>query len=177
MRRFVSVLALSLLIALPVSAAETIDAVWKEQKVEFTFLSLGTAYSCDAIQGRIRTLLRHVGAADDLEVTTPPCPGIFEPRRRHRVTARFSTLVPATDGDVNTVKAAWTEVELGERHPLSIDGCDCELLKYFRKFLLPVIEHQVIDVKKGCSTSRHSVAVRLRLKVLMPVADGAAAEG
>ena len=39
----------------------------------------------------------------------------------------FSTLVPAAKGDVDIVKAAWSEVELGKRHPRSIDDRDCEL--------------------------------------------------
>jgi len=175
MRRFLSTLILSFLVVLPASAAETIDAVWKEQKVEFTFQSLEIAYSCDVIQARVAMMLRHLGAAN-VEVTTPPCPGVYEPQMHHRVTATFSVLVPAAAGDVDTVKAAWTEVELGKNHPRPIDDSDCELLEHFQKYLLPAVEHEVIAGKARCGASRHAVVGRLKLKVLMPVVDETAAQ-
>ena len=68
MRRFLLGITLSSLIALPATAAETVDAVWREQRIEFTYLSLEAAYSCELMEARIKMLLRHVGAADDVEV-------------------------------------------------------------------------------------------------------------
>lgn len=175
MRRFLLTIAFSSLIVLPATATETLDAAWKEQEIEFAYLSLDVAYTCELMEARIRMLLRHVGAADDVEVTMQPCTGFDLPQRRLRITAKFSTLVPAGDGDVDIVKAAWSEVELGKWHPRSIDDSDCELLEFFQEELLPTIEHEVIEGKTGCDATRRSTLGRLQLKVLKPVAGDVAA--
>jgi hypothetical protein len=169
MRRFLLTLIFSFLVTLPATAAETVDAVWKEQKIEFTFLGFEVAYSCDLMEARITMLLRHVGA-EDIDVTTSPCPRFDRPQNRLPITARFSTLVPAGDGDIDVVKAAWSKVELGKNRPRSIDDRDCELLEHFLKHVLPTIEHQVIEGETGCGASRQSILGRLKLKVLKPVA-------
>jgi hypothetical protein len=174
MRGILLALTFSFLVVLPATAAETatetVDAVWKEQEIEFAYLSLDVAYSCELMEARITMLLRHVGAADDVEITMLPCTGYDRPQRRLQITARFSTLVPADEGVVDIVKAAWSEVELGKGHPRSIDDSDCELLKYFQKYLLSTIEHEVIEGTTGCGATKRTVLGRLKLKVLKPVA-------
>jgi len=153
-----------------------VDAVWQEQEVEFTFLGLEVAYACDVMEARVKMLLRHVGADDDIKVTIPPCPGFNEPQKRHRIKVRFSTLVPAGEGDADIVKAEWSEVELGKWHPRPVDDGECELLEHFQKYLLPAIEHEVIEGKTRCGAARHSIIGRLKLKVLKPVAEDDTAE-
>ena len=169
MRRFLLTMFFLYLIVLPATATETIDAVWIEQEVDFTFISLGMAYSCDLLEGRIGMLLRHVGATD-VHVTVPSCNAFKDPQRQLRVMARFSTLVLAVDGDGDIIKATWSEVELGKRHPRSIDDTDCELLEQFQKYLLPTIEHEVLEGTTGCSATKRSIVGRLKLRVLKPVA-------
>jgi len=169
MRRFLLTLIFSFLVTLPATAAETVDAVWKEQKIEFTFLGLEVAYSCDLMEARITMLLRHVGA-ENVDVTASPCPGYDRPQLRLPMTARFSTLVHAGDGDVDIIKASGSVVELGKRHPRSIDDRDCQLLEHFQKFLLSAVEHEVIEGNTGCGATRHTIVGRLKLKVLKPIA-------
>ncbi len=170
MRNLLLILACSSLMVLPATATETVDAVWKHQEVEFAYISLDVAYSCELMEARIKMLLRHVGAADDVDVTVSPCTGFDLPRRRLEITARFETLIASGDGDVDIVKVAWSEVELGKGHPQSINDGDCELLEYFQKYLLSTIEHVVIEGTTGCSASKRSVLGRLKMKVLTPVA-------
>lgn len=169
MKRFVLTLACSSVMVLPATAAETVDAVWKQQEVEFGYISLDVAYSCELMEARIKMLLRHVGAADDVDVTVSPCTGFDLPQRRLEISAGFSTLVAAGDGDVDSVRAAWSEVELGKGHPQSIDDSDCELLENFQKYLLSKIEHEVIEGTTGCGATKRTVLGRLKLKVLKPV--------
>ena len=170
MRTILLTVAFALLTALPAVADEPVDAVWKEQKVDFRIVGSQTAYSCDSIKAKITTLLRHVGA-HDIEVTAPSCRGFNEPQWSHRILARFSTLVSAGEGDVDVVKAVWSEVELGKRSPRSIDNRDCELLEYFQKYLLVEIEYEVIDGQAVCGAARRSIAGRLKLRVLEPVTE------
>jgi hypothetical protein len=107
-----------------------------------------------------------------------PCTGFDRPQPRLHITAEFSTLVPAAPGDEDIVKAAWSEVDLGRGSPRSIGDGDCELLEAFQKFLLPAIEHEVIEGTTGCGATKRTILGRLKLKVLMPVAvDGEANDG
>ena len=175
MRRILLTVAFSSLIVLPATAVETVDAVWKEQEVDFTFISLETAYSCELLEGRIEMLLRHVGAAD-VHVTVPSCNAFTDPRRQLRVMASFSTLAPACDGDVDIIKAAWSEVRLDKRHPRSLSDRDCELLEQFQKYVLSTIEHEVIEGTLECSATKRSITGRLKTKVLKPVAVDDTAE-
>ena len=176
MRNSLLTLAFSALMALPATASETVDAVRKQQEVEFGYISLGVAYSCELMEARIKMLLRHVGAEKDVDVTVTPCTGFDLPQRRLEISAGFSTLVRAGEGDVDRVKAEWTEVQLGKGHPQSIDDSDCELLEYFQKYLLSTIDHEVLEGTTGCSASRRSILGRLQLKVLKPVAEGVPAD-
>jgi hypothetical protein len=173
MKRHLAAPALAMLIALPATAAETVDAVWKEQQVEFTFLGIDTAYSCDVMEARIEMLLLHVGAAEGVEASTAPCPGYDRPQQRLPIRATFRTLAPAAEGDANVVKAAWSEVVLGKKSPRSIVDGDCRLLEQFQKHILPAIEHKVIEGSVACSASRRSIAGRLKLNVLKPVEENA----
>ena len=175
MRQIFLTIAFSYLIVLPATAAKTVDAVWKEQEIDFTFISLETAYSCELMEGRIEMLLRHVGAAD-VDVTVPSCNAFTDPRRQLRVMASFSTLVPAGNGDVDIIKAAWSEVELDKRHPRSLNDRDCELLEQFQKYVLSTIEHEVIEGMLECSATRRSITGRLKVKVLKAVAVDDTAE-
>ena len=170
MRRFLLIVAFSFLTALSATAAETVDAVWKEHEVDIRFIGLATAYSCDAMESRIRMLLRHLGA-EDIRVNVPTCAGFWYPQSDHRILASYSTLAIAGDGDVDIVKAVWSEVELGKRRPRPIDDQDCELLELFQKHLLVTIEHEVVDGMIACGASRRSIAGRLKLKVLKPVPE------
>lgn len=170
MRRFLFTLTVLLLIVLPATAAETLESVWKHQEVEFAYISLDVAYSCQLMEARIKMLLCHVGAADDVDVTVSPCTGFDLPQRRLEISAEFSTLVTSGEGDVDIVKAEWSEVELGKGQPQSIDDSDCELLEYFQRYLLSTIEHEVIEGTTGCGATKRSVLGRLKLKVLKPVA-------
>lgn len=176
MRRLLQTLALLLVTAAPVAASETIEAVWKHQTVEFSYVSLHTAYSCELMKARITMLLGHVGAADGVEVTIVPCSGFDRPQTRYRIAVTFSSLARAAEGAVDVVKAAWSEVELGDRNPPSIRGGDCELLEEFQEHLLPTIEHEVIEGATGCGATRRSIVGRLRLKVLKPAGEPARAE-
>jgi len=175
MTRCVWTVVLLWLIALPATAAETIEAVWKTQEVDFTFIGLEIAYSCELLEGRMEMLLRHVGAAE-IDVTVPSCAAFRDPQRHHRILARFSTLVPAGEGDVDIVQAAWREVELGKRHPRSIDDSDCELLEQFQKYVLVTIEHEVIEGTIGCGATRRTIVGRLKIRVLKPAAGDIGAE-
>ena len=55
------------------AAQEPIAAVWKEQRLNFLYSSATTVYSCSALAGRVSSILRAVGARDDVKVTVNDC--------------------------------------------------------------------------------------------------------
>jgi hypothetical protein len=54
-------------------AQEQTSALWKEQELDFYYHSSTAIYSCDALQGRVVSILRAVGASEDLQVTVYEC--------------------------------------------------------------------------------------------------------
>jgi len=59
--------------SVPAAAEEPKLAVWKVKEVSFAYRSSVAIYSCRALQERIVSILRAVGARDDLEVTLNGC--------------------------------------------------------------------------------------------------------
>ena len=69
-------LALGLLAtSMSVLAEEPITAVWREQKLSFTYDSSTSIYACDALAGRVRSILRAVGPCYESIVRRPRAPG------------------------------------------------------------------------------------------------------
>jgi hypothetical protein len=54
-------------------ADEPVTAVWKEKRLSFTYDSGIAIYSCDALAGRVRSILRAVGARDDIHTSATNC--------------------------------------------------------------------------------------------------------
>ena len=65
--------AVSLMMGVPAAAQEPIPAVWKVREVDFLYRSSIAIFSCSALQGRIATILRAVGARDDVQVRVSNC--------------------------------------------------------------------------------------------------------
>ena len=72
-RRGCALLALALASGAPSVAQEPVAAVWQPRKVSFYYSSATAIFSCSAIAGRVSSILRAVGARDDLKVTTSGC--------------------------------------------------------------------------------------------------------
>jgi hypothetical protein len=170
-RRFFSTIVLSSLLVIPATAAETVDAVWLEQKVDFAFLGLDVAYSCDAIKASLEMLLRHVGAAD-VEVIVPSCGGFKGAHSHHRITARFSTLVPAADGAVDIAgcveQVGWQGIH--GRSTMATASCSST----FRNTSCQRSNTRRLKARLGAQPDDPSG--QLKLKVLKPVQRDGAAE-
>lgn len=67
--------------ALPVAAEESaaVWSVWKVKEVHFSYRSTVAIYSCRALQERVVSILRAIGARDDLEVTVTSCDTLPSP--------------------------------------------------------------------------------------------------
>ena len=98
-RRACGLLALALATSVPSVAQEPVPAVWQPRKVSFSYSSSTTIFTCSALTGRVATILRAVGARDDVEVTTSGCSESGPPSPPSRVNPRvtMSTWDPMSD--------------------------------------------------------------------------------
>ena len=55
------------------TAEEQISALWQERTVDFTYRSALAIYSCEALQRRVASIMRAIGARDDMELRTLDC--------------------------------------------------------------------------------------------------------
>src|SRR5271163_1015139 len=94
MRTILALAGVGLLCALPLWAAEPIvgsplQAVWKEQRLEFSYMGRTARYSCQGLRDKMRSLLLDLGARRDLEVSLYACDE-SEPLRRGYLGPRLS---------------------------------------------------------------------------------------
>ena len=54
-------------------AAATVNAVWVERRVNFTYMPITGYYSCDGLRDKVRWILEQLGARPDLEVKRRGC--------------------------------------------------------------------------------------------------------
>jgi hypothetical protein len=93
-RRCPSRLLAAALILLPVgiqAAQEPMAAVWKERKLSFSYSSTTTIYSCRSMAGRVSSILRAVGARDDIQVRVSGCSDSMMATQDPRLDTRVST--------------------------------------------------------------------------------------
>jgi len=62
-----------LALGLHAEAEESKVAVWKVAEIAFTYRSSIAIYSCSSLQGRVKSILRAVGAREDLDVRVIGC--------------------------------------------------------------------------------------------------------
>jgi len=54
-------------------ATATVDAVWVERRVSFTYMPLTSYYSCDGLRDKVSWLLKQLGARADFRVRSRGC--------------------------------------------------------------------------------------------------------
>jgi hypothetical protein len=76
-----------------------IPAVWKERRVSFTYGSTRNIYSCNALADRVASLMRAVGARDDVKVRVSNCSNdlMADPRRGTPGADPAPSMTPASD--------------------------------------------------------------------------------
>jgi hypothetical protein len=88
------------------AAQEPIAAVWKKEKILFTYQSSVTVYSCDMLRNRVASILHAVGARPDLEIKVTNCRQTVVPpdattidsaRRTWQPGSATAGYLPATD--------------------------------------------------------------------------------
>ncbi len=104
---------------------------WKHHHVRVDFMGFTSAYTCDGIEGKVRDILRYLGARKDVTVQAHGCPrGPNSLEHMIWLIIDFNALAPAPDGtaEADLVHAQWTPIKIDSQHPFFMGQGDCELL-------------------------------------------------
>ncbi len=152
MRSFWIVAGVGLLLALPLWAADPVvgiplQAVWKEQHLDFAYIGRTARYSCQGLRDKMRSLLLDLGARRDLQVSLYACDESESLRRGYlgpRLSLVFSTPAlpdasakPLHAGDLIPVNARYEPFTLTSDAFRNYGVGDCELVEEFARDILP----------------------------------------
>lgn len=142
------------------AAGSTTAAEWHPQQLNFTYNGFTTLYSCDGIEGKVRSILLTFGARKDLTVRATGCfEGSLRPSRFAYVRAEFSTLAPATEpGAAGAVKSAWVKVQIAPNRPDFMGAGECELVEQMRDLLQKGFTLRNVDYRTTCVPHQVSMA-------------------
>lgn len=141
-----------LLYALPLRAAEpaagsAVQAVWKEQRMDFSYMGRTARYSCQGLRDKMRSLLLDLGARRDLKVSLWACDESAPLRRGYlgpRLSLVFSSAQlpdpsakPLHPGDLSPVQARFESFILTSDAFKNYGVGDCELIEEFARDILP----------------------------------------
>jgi hypothetical protein len=146
------VMGVGLMLGSPLWAADPIvgsplQAVWKEQHLEFSYLGLTARYSCQGLRDKMRSLLLDLGARRDLQVALFSCDESAPLGRGYigpRLSLVFSSpalpdasVKPLHPGDLMAVDARYEPFTLTSDAFRNYGVGDCELIEEFAREILP----------------------------------------
>jgi hypothetical protein len=180
-------------------AAATVNAVWVERDVTFTYMPLTSYYSCDGLRDKVRWILKELGAKPGFKVVARGCIEVQGPEvfPGVRIVAAFPA--PATPELLSQLASEASKRELaaratGKPDPVaeataqfparvkrvefrsggsSIDDLqdgDCELMEQMRDRVFGQLRVKVVEDRIHCVPRQVSIgAVRMTVELLEPV--------
>src|SRR6202020_454870 len=158
-------LLLALRLAQPLWAADPVvgspcPAVWKEQRLEFSYTGRTARYSCQGLRDKMRSLLLDLGARRDLQVALLGCDESAPLGRGYigpRLSLIFSspalpdaTAKPLHAGDLTAVDAHYESFTLTSDAFRNYGGGDCELVEEFAREILPRLSARKVKQDITC---------------------------
>lgn len=182
--------------------APTVNAVWVERDILFTYMGVTAYYSCDGLRDKLRLVLRQLGARPGFKLRTRSCINMTGPEwapavqivaafpaeatpelmaelaasASQRELAARASGKPATEATAQ-FPARWKRVEFRSSPIGDIQNGDCELMEQFRKRVFDEIGVRVVEYDVSCVPHQVSLgAVRMTVEVLEPVPQAPAAQ-
>jgi hypothetical protein len=152
MRAFSVLASVGLMFSLQVWAAgeepgNPVPAVWREQRLDFSYMGRTARYSCEGLRDKMRSLLLDLGARRDLKVALLACNESAPLRRGYlgpRLNIVFSSPAlpdaaaqPLHAGDLSAVEARYESFTLTSDAFRNYGVGDCELVEEFARQILP----------------------------------------
>jgi hypothetical protein len=165
MRTIWALAGVGVLFAMPLWAADPpvgspLQAVWKEQRLDFSYMGLTARYSCEGLRDKMRSLLLDLGARRDLQVSLQACDE-SAPVRTGYVAPKLSLVFsspalpdpaakPAHPGDLQPVDAHYEPFTLTSDAFKNYNVGDCELVEEFAREILPRLTARVVKEDITC---------------------------
>jgi hypothetical protein len=180
-------------------AAATVNAVWVERELTFTYMPLTSYYSCDGLRDKVRWILQQLGARPGFKVTSRGCVEVQGPEVFPGVKIVAAFPAAATPELLSQLASEASKRELaaratGKAHPVAeataqfparvrrvefksgrssledLQDGDCELIEQMRDRVFGQLGVKVVDDHVHCVPRQVSLgAVRMTLEVLEPV--------
>lgn len=176
-----------------ISVENTVDAIWRVQRVDFTYRSAEVYYSCRALQSKIGAILKAVGAHQQMAVdvgcmsgelvrnafarVTLAMPAVATQENvvaattfdsRAQLVARVRKVRLPTANDIERFPAAWQTVSLSRDRGLRLEPGDCDLLRGMHEQIFPRLSIRVTQQVR-CATGSTRMRPNLEVTALMPV--------
>jgi hypothetical protein len=177
---------------------EPVTAIWREHRIAFDYHSFNVRYSCSGLQKKLGSILKAVGAHDDLEVEINCAPDSFISSANMLVTlklpvaaseanvlaattyttqqelvARLQRVQLPTANDLQRFNAEWRTISLTRNRRLRLDSGDCDLLTGVREQLLPKLGITTQDFV--CYGNGTRTRPKIQVAALVPVEPPAVA--
>jgi hypothetical protein len=165
MRAFWVLPSVGLMFSLPLwaageSAGGPLPAVWKEQRLDFSYMGRTARYSCEGLRDKMRSLLLDLGARRDLKVSVLACDESAALRRGYvgpRLSIVFSSPAlpdaaaqPQRTGDLSAVDARYESFTLTSDAFRNYGIGDCELVEEFARQILPKLATKDVEQDITC---------------------------
>jgi hypothetical protein len=166
MRSVLAIAGAGLLLTLPLwtAAAETGDpvaAVWKEQRITFTYMGRTSRYSCDGLRDKMSALLMDLGARRDMKITPIGCSEDRPSTRTGWLSPKLalvfatpalpdSAVQPLHAGDLSAVDARFEPFMLTSDAFRNLSVADCELVEEFARQILPKLAAREVKSDITC---------------------------
>ena len=172
-----------------------IPAAWKVQEINYSYLGFTTLYSCDAVEDKVKEILKTLGAHPKSKVRATGCPS-NRPSRNFFLTITLASPVPVADAKLTDAEKSKQEllkrlgakndfsteefpairksVELSRERRLNIEPGDCELLEGLRDNVLPKMNVKIEEERIRCTPNQLSLSppqLKVSALVKMPSAD------
>jgi hypothetical protein len=165
--------------------APPITAAWHLQQIEFNFRSTNIYYSCEGFRQKVVTIMKAIGARDDVSVDlrcrggtlinnvvtiiTVATPVEATPENVAALTtysteaqlaARLNNVQLPTASDIERFSAEWRKVDFNRTRRTKLDAGDCDLVDGLIEQVFPRLPVHVLKRRLSCS---HGSANRMSL--------------
>jgi len=175
--------------------AAAVQSTWKPQEIRYSYMGFTTAYGCDAIESRLKSILATLGAHPQTKVRASGCL-MNRPSRNLFVTITTATPVAADEENAASAStgkgeqewlerlgvksgftdepfaAAWKTMDLSQDRELDLQPGDCELMAGLRDHVLPKLAIEVVSDEVRCTPNQLSIVTpELTVSALVPLAS------
>ncbi len=154
------------------TAAAPVTAVWKAHEVKLHYYGFTTYYTCSGIEDRLETILKQLGANDDVRVSASGCMGVNDVSNMISARIRVRMPVASPSNGAESFSAVSSPVTLRTLRAGEVGAGECELLEEVRDRLLPALNIAVVSDDLLCVPRQAShVSRSLKVSALIAAAQ------